>query len=125
MILASFYSRYHDGPQSIMEAMRALNRRIQRMLSASKPRQVSHIEGTGPRNKRTEGLGPTLKLPFEILNTMMELSCDDTLCIAKWAVSKGLLTETAQRLLYGHLNEQSLQRMQRCISTEHARKGCK
>ena len=76
-----------------------------------------------PDTSEPYGLGPTLKLPFDTLIIIMELSSDDTL--AKWAVTNGLLTEPAQRLLYGHLNEQSLQRMQRCISTEHARKGCK
>ena len=75
-----------------------------------------------PETSEPGGLGPTLKLPFDTLIIIMELLSDHTL--AKWAVTSDLLTEPAQRLLYGHLNEESLQRMQCCILTEHASKGC-
>jgi hypothetical protein len=110
-----------------MEAIRTLHRRIQRMLSAPKAQRASHPEGPGPEPKRAGRLGPDLKLPFEILVIIMELSCDDTL--AKWAITNGLLTEPAQRVLYHHFSEQSFQRVHRCILARrtvalHANKGC-
>ena len=126
MVLSHPCTTIHDR-LSIMETIRTLHRQFQRMLSAPKLQRASHPEGLGPKTKRAGSLGPDLKLPFEILVIIVEFSCDDTL--AKWAVTNGLLTEPAQRVLYHHLNEQSFQRMHRCILARrtvalHANKGC-